>query len=51
MRLKPPHQRATVKLRSDRSDANGLNQVWAMGWIHDELFDRCRTWVLTAVDI
>jgi putative transposase len=39
-----------AKLRSDRSDATGPNQVWAMDWMHDELFDSRRLWVLTVVD-
>ena len=30
MRLKPPRRRVMAKLRSDRSDATGPNQVWAM---------------------
>ena len=50
MRLKPPRRRVMAKLRSDRSDATGPNQVWAMDWMHDEIFDRRRLWVLTAVD-
>lgn len=39
MRLKPPRRRVMAKLRSDRSNATGPNQVWAMDWMHDELFD------------
>jgi putative transposase len=39
-----------AKLRSDRSDATGPNQVWAMNWMHDEIFDGRRLWVLTVVD-
>jgi putative transposase len=50
MRLKPPRRRVMAKLRSDRSDATGPNQVWAMDWMHDELFDGRRLWVLTVVD-
>jgi putative transposase len=50
MRLKPPRRRVMAKLRSDRSDATGANQVWAMDWMHDELFDGRRLWVLTVVD-
>lgn len=40
----------TAKLRDDRSNATGPNQVWAMDWMHDELFDGKRLWVLTVVD-
>lgn len=50
MRLKPPRRRVMGKLRSDRSNATGPNQVWAMDWMHDELFDGRRLWVLTVID-
>ena len=50
MRHKPPRRRVMAKLRSDRSDAIGPNQVWAMDWMYDELFDGRRLWVLTVVD-
>ena len=50
MRLKPPRRLVMAKLRSDRSNATGPNQVWAMDWMHDELFDGRRLWVLTVVD-
>jgi hypothetical protein len=50
MRLKPPRRRVMAKLRDDRSNATGPNQVWAMDWMHDELFDGLRLWVLTVVD-
>ena len=39
MRLKPPRRRVMAKLRDDCSDATGPNQVWAMDWMYDELFD------------
>jgi hypothetical protein len=39
-----------AKLRDDRSNATGPNQVWAMDWMHDELFDGRRLWVLTVVN-
>ena len=50
MRFKPPRRRVMAKLRDDRSDATGPNQVWAMDWMHDELFDGRRLRVLTVVD-
>ena len=50
MRLKPRRRRVMAKLRDDRSNATGPNQVWAMDWMHDELFDGRRLWVLTLVD-
>ena len=39
-----------VKLRDDPSNATGPNQLWAMDWMHDELLDGRRLWVLTVVD-
>jgi len=39
-----------AKLRNDRSNATSPNQVWAMEWMYDELFNRKRIRVLTAVD-
>ena len=50
MRHKPPRRRVMAKLRNDRSDATGPNQVWAMDWMHDEIFDGRRLWVLAVVD-
>jgi len=50
MRHKSPRRRVMAKLRDDRSNATGPNQVWAMDWMHDELFDGRRLWVLTVVD-
>ena len=50
MRLKPPRRRVTARLRDDRSNATRANEVWAMDWMHDELFDGRRIWVLTVVD-
>jgi len=50
MRHNSPRRRVTAKLRDDRSNATGPNQVWAMDWMHDELFDGKRIWVLTVVD-
>jgi putative transposase len=51
MRLKPPRRHVMAKLRHDRSNANGPNQVWAMDWMYDELFDGCRVCVLTVVGV
>jgi putative transposase len=39
---------ACIKLRDDRSNATGPSRVWAMDWMHDELFDCRRLWVLTS---
>lgn len=37
MRLKPPRRRVMAKLPSDRSDATGPSQPWAMDWMIDAL--------------
>jgi putative transposase len=50
MRLKLLRRRVMAKLRDDRSDATGPNQVWAMDCMFDELFDGRRLWVLTVID-
>jgi len=42
---KPPRRRVMAKLREDRSNATGPNQVWVMDWMHDELFDGRRLWI------
>jgi putative transposase len=51
MRYKPPRGRVKAKLRDDRGPATGPNQIWAMDWMYDELFDGRRLWILTVVDI
>ena len=40
MRYKPPRRRVKAKLRDDRCPATGPNQIWAMDWMYDELFER-----------
>ena len=50
MRHKPPRRRVTAKLREDRTSAAAPHQIWAMDWMHDQLFDGRRIWVLTVVD-
>lgn len=50
MRHKPPRRRVMAKLREDRRPATAPNQVWAMDWIYDGLFDGRRIPVLTMVD-
>ena len=50
MRLKPLRRRVMATLRSDRSDATGANQVWAMDWMFEDTFGGKRLWVLTAID-
>jgi putative transposase len=50
MRHKPPRRRVAAMVRDDRRPATGPNQVWAMDWMYDQLFDGRRIWVLTVVD-
>ncbi len=50
MRFRPPRRRVIPKLRSDRSDATGPNQVWGMDWMFNETIDGKRLWVLTVID-
>jgi putative transposase len=39
MRFKPRRRRVMAQFRDDGSSATGPNQVSAMDWMHDELFD------------
>ena len=49
MRLKPARRRVMANCATTAA-ATGPNQVWAMDWVHDELFDGRRLWILTVVD-
>jgi putative transposase len=50
LRNKSPKRRVKAKLRENRSSATGANQVWAMDFVHDQLFDGRKFRVLTMVD-
>jgi putative transposase len=50
MRHKPPRRRVAAKIREDRCPATAPNQIWAMDWMYDQLFDGRRIWVLTMLD-
>jgi putative transposase len=50
LRNKSPKRRVKAKLREDRSPATAANQVWAMDFVHDQLFDGRKFRVLTMVD-
>ena len=50
LRNKSPKRRVKAKLRENRSPATGANQVWAMDFVHDQLFDGRKFRVLTIVD-
>lgn len=50
LRNKTPKRRVKAKLREDRQMAVGLNDVWAMDSVHDELATGKKLRVLTVVD-
>lgn len=39
LRNKSPKRRVQAKLREGRTNATGPNDVWAMDFVHDHLFD------------
>ena len=50
LRNKAPKRRVKAKLRSDRTTATAPNEIWAMDFVHDQLFDGKKLRVLTVVD-
>ena len=50
LRTKHPKRRVTAKLREDRREAVGPNDVWAMDFVHDQLATGRRIRVLTIID-
>ena len=50
LRNKHPKRRVKVKLREDRQEATGPNDVWAMDFVHDQLATGKKLRVLTIVD-
>lgn len=50
LRNKTPKRRVTAKLRDDRVEAVGPNEVWAMDFVHDQLATGRKLRVLTIVD-
>jgi putative transposase len=50
LRNKTPKRRVKAKLRSDRTTAVAANDIWAMDFVHDQLFDGKKLRVLTIVD-
>jgi hypothetical protein len=39
LRSKTPKRRVKAKLREGRAGASAANEVWAMDFVHDQLFD------------
>lgn len=50
LRNKSPKRRVKAKLRGDRQVATQPNEVWAMDFVHDQLFDGTKIRILTIVD-
>jgi putative transposase len=50
LRNKTPKRRVKAKLRDDRAEAVGPNDVWAMDFVHDQLATGKKLRVLTVVD-
>ena len=50
LRHKTPKRRVAAKLRGDRSPPAAPNQVWAMDFLSDQLFNGRRIRILTIVD-
>ena len=50
LRNKTPKRRVKAKLRADRTTATAPNEIWAMDFVHDQLFDGKKIRVLTIVD-
>ncbi len=50
LRNKHPKRRLKAKLREEQKDAVGPNEVWAMGFPHDQLATGRNIRVLTVID-
>ena len=50
LRNKTPKRRGKAKLRDDRGEAVGPNDIWAMDFVHDQLATGRKIRVLTVVD-
>ena len=47
---KTPKRKVLAKLREDRSDPEFINDIWAMDFIEDQLYNGQRLGILTIVD-
>lgn len=50
LRNKTPKRRVKAKLRDDRAEAVGPNDVWAMDFVHDQLATDKKLRIPTVVD-
>lgn len=51
LRNKSPKRRVKAKLREDRHQASGPNEVWAMDFVHDQLALGKKLRILTIVGL
>jgi putative transposase len=50
LRNKSPKRKLKAKLREGRSAPAGANDVWAMDFVHDQLYDGRKVRILTVID-
>jgi putative transposase len=50
LRNKSPKRKVKAKLREGRSAPAGANDVWAMDFVHDQLYDGRKVRILTVID-
>lgn len=50
LRIKTPKRRVRARLRDDRAETVGPNDVWAMDFVHDQLATGKKLRILTVVD-
>jgi len=50
LRNKTPKRKVKAKLREDRQPASRPNDVWAMDFLHDQLFDGRKIRILAVID-
>jgi len=50
IRSKRPKRKVAVKVREDRNPPTAPNDVWAMGFLSDQLFDGSKIRILTLDD-
>lgn len=51
LRNKTPKRKVSAKLREDRSDPLAINDIWAMDFVSDQLFNGQRLRCLTIIDV
>ena len=51
LRNKTPKRKVKAKLREDRQAATRANDIWAMDFLHDQLFDGRKIRILAVIDL